>query len=812
MTELVSPNQNPVIRKYLKDVQAWHGYIRFLGMPTLQTNPDVPIDELYVAQSLSLENLSTDKEPKPEQLHNPVKLLLEKHHLVILGDPGSGKSTLINWFAWQLASGFVDRLPTELSDLIPIPIVLRELKLDKVTTFEELLDAFLERPIAKNLKGNRDLLIKYCQAGNVLLLVDGLDEISLELRKKLLGAFGLFFLNFNSSFSIFTSRKVGYEDVRIGFLGVEGNDKSLAIKGTKKTSKVVELIGRAMINATSKLLPSGPAEVFIAPFTNKQINQFSLNWYRENLAGNEDGAKLLRDEFIRSIESNESTLQLARTPHLLTMMALIFKVRLQLPNGRAILYDLIAQAYLESIDTARNLKDQFIWQEKKRWLAKIAFEMQLQRSDNKSEERGKELLATKEQVLSWIITAMEDSYLSDSVDITGYANRYLDWIARRSGLLLPRGDNQFAFLHLSFQEYFAAFYIKQQIENPEYSDTELEPESLDHRFLNKPLLNWVSERNWQQVFIFLFELMTEKPGWVLKLFRECFEPDIFEVCMSFWQESDGDEFSAGYIPSQIDLFLFLLENPHVNFNSKSFNGVIDKLVSLGFEQQSVISKNVSVDYAGVLSETIISRLFKVSRLKSKVLQFLSGITNPAGFHLSNLTETDFVHFLSSVKSSDGVKKIYLIGSDIKDIEILLSFKNLESLCFFQCNISTIEGISELCELKEIDLFGNPLSDISELAGLKNLGLVDLRSTKVRDFHPLLNCKNIWRIGCSDISNVEFFTKFKKLEEFVVLRAPLLNDISPLFKLKKIKFISLMLTGVDKNQVDTSRKDIAFHII
>jgi hypothetical protein len=39
----------------------------------------------------------------------------------------------------------------------------------------------------------------------------------------------------------------------------------------------------------------------------------------------------------------------------------------------------------------------------------------------------------------------------------------VDYIARRSGLLMPRGEGQFAFMHLSFQEYFAACHCLEQV-------------------------------------------------------------------------------------------------------------------------------------------------------------------------------------------------------------------------------------------------------------------------------------------------------------------------------------------------------------
>lgn len=795
MTELVSPNQNPVIRKYLKDVLAWHGYIRFLGMPTLQTNPDVPIDELYVAQSLSLENLPTDKEPKPDQLYNPVKLLLEKHHLVVLGDPGSGKSTLINWFAWQLASGFVDRLPKELSDLIPIPIVLRELKLDKVTTFETLLDAFLERPIAKSLKADRDLLIKYCEAGKVLLLVDGLDEISLELRERLLVTFGLFFINFNTSFSIFTSRKVGYEQAPIGLSKVENkNEKSIKTVSSRK-NKFLDLALNTVISISAKLLPLNPIEVFVAPFNDKQISQFSLNWYRENTTGNDDGAKFLHSEFVSSIRSNESTLQLARTPHLLTMMALIFKVRLQLPNGRALLYELIAQAYLESIDTARKLKDPFLWQEKKRWLAKVAFEMQMQRLyDEKNEsQNSRELLVSREQVLSWIKDAMRVSNAEISATIDDYANEYLDWIARRSGLLLPRGEGQFAFLHLSFQEYFAAVYIQQQIENPEYSDLDVELETLDLRFSTKPLKDWTKKRNWQQVFVFLFELMAEKPGWLRKLWKECFQ------CLDC---SNYDRVSKS-LPKlwkdniQFELQLSLLDNPHVVSFMKNSESILKELIYFSLNEQRLLGEIKFTRQISFLGLTSLSMLLSSVQWRDMVISSVESDFSSKVLYLSNLRSDVVEEVVDALPDVDSIEVIGLTSCDVQSFLIFRPFNNLEKLHVHLVpskkneitKIISFEKLDTLNKLKHLSLFGSGNINLEGIEKFSNLEDLELVGFRLNFEEYISNLKNLKSLTITGISDFKFLLELENLETLHLGLLSAKNNLSILASSKRLKAIT-----------------------
>jgi predicted NACHT family NTPase len=39
------------------------------------------------------------------------------------------------------------------------------------------------------------------------------------------------------------------------------------------------------------------------------------------------------------VRANASVLQLARNPQVLTLMALVFRARLELPQGRALLYE-----------------------------------------------------------------------------------------------------------------------------------------------------------------------------------------------------------------------------------------------------------------------------------------------------------------------------------------------------------------------------------------------------------------------------------------------------------------------------------------
>ena len=82
---------------YLKLVEQEHGTIQFVGLPQLKDNPNVAIKRLYVEPALAERQVSPDMDPKEWPETTPVlDVMAKESKLVVLGDPGSGKSTLVN--------------------------------------------------------------------------------------------------------------------------------------------------------------------------------------------------------------------------------------------------------------------------------------------------------------------------------------------------------------------------------------------------------------------------------------------------------------------------------------------------------------------------------------------------------------------------------------------------------------------------------------------------------------------------------------------------------------------------------------------
>ena len=150
--------------------------------------------------------------------------------------------------------------------------------------------------------------------------------------------------------------------------------------------------------------------------------------------------------------------------------------RARLPDGRALVYAAISSAYLADIDRGKHLPDSLIvpwkFEEKEDLLALVAMRMQELRVAQAKDKKGKqggdevkdargEILVTRSQLEEWLGPRFGDA--KGAMDCSA-PNRFLDHIADRSGLLLPRGEGVFGFAHLSFQEYYAACALEKEFQ------------------------------------------------------------------------------------------------------------------------------------------------------------------------------------------------------------------------------------------------------------------------------------------------------------------------------------------------------------
>ncbi|MCX6925604.1 MAG: HEAT repeat domain-containing protein, partial [Verrucomicrobia bacterium] len=274
-------------------------------------------------------------------------------------------------------------------------------------------------------RGGEALLARYrqhWQAGRVLLLLDGLDEVA------------------ETAHRIASARAV---------------DEALGSSGGNRVLVSSRRVGYAICRLTA------PTRHFIlAPFSPQDITTFVEHWHLAyEKAAHEDkadlaGARKAADALNSELQRNASVASLATNPLMLTIIALIKHQNVILPHRRVELYEVALNTLLRSWNLARSLasrspgEDPRIEQTRAVW-SHVAFWM----LDEANRDVGRDRLHAK------LVEVLTTDFDKTEYDALAIAESYLASAAETSGLLEARGPNTFGFVHQSFQEYLAALYL-----------------------------------------------------------------------------------------------------------------------------------------------------------------------------------------------------------------------------------------------------------------------------------------------------------------------------------------------------------------
>jgi len=336
-----------VTRGYLAFLLNRFRYLEFRGMGMAdRVALQLPLTEMYVplrarmeaprgetwARELMLAGRKTSEEEAAaigQRLSEPQPLtdLLASHDgLIILGDPGAGKTTFLKYLTLRLAAGEGEMvgLGKRLPILAPLSAYANALA-DGEVAFQDFLGDYYRTQNVPLQVGA--LLEAALNEGRALVMLDGLDEVQkVEDRTLVLDRVAAFFAFHRQAGNKFllTSRIVGYRDVRF----------------------VVE----------------GLRECTLVDFGDEEIADFVGKWTlalekaaRGDDAHAEQVAAREKAELLEATRRNPGIRRLASNPLLLTILALMKRQGVTLPDRRVELYDTYVETLLRHWNLARGL-------------------------------------------------------------------------------------------------------------------------------------------------------------------------------------------------------------------------------------------------------------------------------------------------------------------------------------------------------------------------------------------------------------------------------------------------------------------------
>lgn len=693
--------------QYAGCLDDWHGYARYLGLPHTGEDPDIPLRKLFVEPAVSgihvAADASIDKWPKPQAL---IDALAETGRLVVLGDPGSGKSTLCDWLVREFSRSeggpFVERFGARL----PVPLILRELRLGPKSTWDDLLAEFLRRPVAAPLGGSPDKLLPFFERGQAILFADGLDELTnKETRQAVVAALQKFMDTYPLCLVVVTSRVVGYDETPLEYAKVdESVDALTALAGPAAVTlagwagvppSITNWVGAgAAITAEmvrEQLLPRvnyRVAKRYLMPFDDERIRKFLENWFRERHAT--EATESIALQLWSALRGHSSLAGLARTPNLLTLIALVYRARRKLPQGRTMLFSLIAEAYLDSIDQARGIQaTPYSYDQQRHWLSLIAFRMQQRRAKSIGESGESDktpetaILVPRQELQQWLAEAMKSSLeaLGLKIDANEEAAKYLKVVARRSGLLLPRGqagnDNLYAFQHLSLQDYFASQFIMENVLRPRWIDGHAKAAALQPNDVRE----LASKPTWRETFVLLFESLAKHPGWSETLLELIWPPGKWYTARLPSEETKQTEISKSFSVyfNSFDLAQLLAE---VAVNA--YSGLPEESRRVAFEEAWRWELKVANNGSYLLGPSISGFLLDGEQLSMEVLLKEWMERRPMHFRISSFSGTKLDGLRSLVRSEDFRPNVVSIDNseNLVELDSLLDIPSLDSLVLY----------------------------------------------------------------------------------------------------------------------------------
>jgi formylglycine-generating enzyme required for sulfatase activity len=415
------------------------GYLKYLRQETMHIDirglvtgegklHQFAIDELYIP----LRTRSVVKEEGKmlkERLDDDVLLqeALKKQRLFIKGEPGSGKTTFLRLIAYTLCQGRLGESTKSrltFSEPLPLPLFIR------IGALSRYISQCTDRPgsACPTEKDSPQWLLHYLESlseefkwrlskadfdreleeGRCMILLDGLDEAP--------------------------SR-----EVRVHLSRLAGN----LVKAYPKCQVVLTSRPAALADGLDAV-PQNFQAVEIEPLNEKGVEDFLTRWCSILYAGAPDKSERYKNELKEALTYGQIKM-MAKTPVMLTALAVVHWNENRLPEQRAALYESV----LTWLFRSKEEKEGRVKADRcRKLLQKLALAM-FMHPDGRQRQVG----------LRWAAERIQGEFKADGEhNEVEQAENFLYDEMVDSGVIVER-ELRLEFWHLSFQEYLAAYEI-----------------------------------------------------------------------------------------------------------------------------------------------------------------------------------------------------------------------------------------------------------------------------------------------------------------------------------------------------------------
>jgi predicted NACHT family NTPase len=329
--------------------------------------------------------------------------------LMLLGKPGAGKTTFLQWVAIKCDLGEFQL------DRVPIFIQLKNFAEDtrrddsKFKLLNYISQEFSDCGIA-----DKSVIEMILTNGKALILLDGLDEVSQEDDDEVVKQIRRFVNKYFKNQFIITCRIPAQKYRFQAFTDVE-----------------------------------------VADFNDEQVAAFATKWFLAVPTNDAEGGKATAKLFIKklSLAENKPIRKLAVTPILLNLTCFVFQAKGEFPSKRSELYEQGLNIPLSKWDEYKGIQRDEVYPE---WcvqhkielltqVAALTFEKNLYLFEQREGERC---------IANYLHTLPNTQ--NDRAILQRNSQALLKSIEAEHGLLVERARGIYSFSHLTFQEYFTA--------------------------------------------------------------------------------------------------------------------------------------------------------------------------------------------------------------------------------------------------------------------------------------------------------------------------------------------------------------------